>query len=149
MFRTAAILLMALALVSCGSKGPNIEGKWAWFDPAACEADRDTIEFDGETFYHRRDGAVFVFGQNVSYRTTTENGASWVTATYTVESEDDAETVMRSVSLTFEPQGENTLIFQGSVVDGVAPRNAASAIGRELYRCHDGQAVLDGDADSE
>jgi len=146
MFRLAAISLIALMLASCGqNKGPSIEGTWAWFDPASCEGNRDTVEFAGKEFFHRRQGSVYVHGVNVDYRVTNESGAEWVTASYTVETDDP--NVTRTVALTFEPQGDNILLFRGSVVDGVAPANAGNVIGRELYRCVDGHAVMDDQAD--
>jgi len=141
MFRGTAIALAALALVSCGPKVAPLEGTWAWFDPAACEGNRDTIEFAGQDFFHRRMGDVFVESHDVAYRVTGDEGTEWITATYGVQSVESGAT--RSVALTFEPQGDNTLIFRGSVVDGAAPANAGNVIGRLLYRCVDGAAVLD------
>jgi hypothetical protein len=155
MVRAISIVLLAVSLASCGDQSGPLDGTWGWFDPAVCEGNRDTIEFAGRDFFHRRNGEVFVRGQNVRYHETDESGATWITATYGVEvprapdpaAEDgearDPEMVTRSVSLTFEPMTENTLIFRGSVVDGVAPPNAANVIGRQLYRCVDGEAVLD------
>lgn len=146
MYRGLAIVLTALALASCGQSPAPLEGTWAWFDPTACEDNRDTIEFAGPDFYHRRMGDVFVESHDAAYRVTDDSGTEWVTATYSVTSAETGAT--RSVALTFEPQGDNILIFRGSVVDGSAPANAGNVIGRELYRCVDGEAVLD-DADGD
>jgi len=146
MFRLAAVSLIALLLAGCGqNKGASIEGVWAWFDPESCVGDRDTVEFAGDEFFHRRQGAVYVHGIDVNYRVTDDAGVEWVTATYTVETDDP--NLSRTVSLTFEPEGESTLLFRGSVVDGVAPPNAGNVIGRELYRCVDGHAVMDDASD--
>lgn len=127
MFRFAIVLLIALGLVSCGQQGPSIEGKWAWFDVASCDGDLDTIEFVGRDFIHRQAGEVLVRGQDVAYQQTTENGTPRVTAIYGVNG--------RTISLTFEPQGGNVLIFRGSTINGVAPEGASRAMGRELFRC--------------
>lgn len=141
MYRLMAIALAALALASCGPKGSSLEGTWAWFDPSACEGNRDTIEFAETDFFHRREGEVFLESHDVAYRVTDDSGAEWVTATYSVVSEETGAT--RSVALTFEPQGENILLFRGVAFDGSAPPNAGNVIGRELFRCVEGQAVLD------
>lgn len=157
MYRGLAIALTALALVSCGPQTTPLEGTWAWFDPAACEGNLDVITFAGKDFHHYREGAVHVQGTDVRYHSNSESGAEWITATYAVEvprapdleeiaagaAPEEPIMVSRSVALTFEPQGDNILIFRGSVVDGNPPANAGNVIGRELYRCVDGVAVLD------
>ncbi len=131
MFRIALLLLIALGLSSCGERGPSIEGKWGWFEAAACEGDLDTIEFTPHGFFHRRQGEIFVEGQDVAYQNSSDGGAPRVTAIYVVVNENNS----RTISLTFEPQGTDVLIFRGSTIDGVAPEAAGRAMGRELYRC--------------
>lgn len=131
MNRIFVILLMSLGLVACGQQGPSIEGKWAWMDVAACEGDLDTIEFSGTNFTRRLRGEVNRQGRDLAYRQTDEAGSPRVTAVYLwVEGE-----VSRTVSITFEPQGNDVMIYRGSNIDGQVPPSAASTLGRELFRC--------------
>jgi hypothetical protein len=137
MLRVVALLLIALGLASCGPKPPTLEGKWAWFSPDNCEGDRDTIEFAGTDFFHRQGGEVSLQGGNVAYEVTEDGDTTLITAAYDAVVDD----LTRPVSLTFEMQGDNTLVFRGSVVDGASPPTVNSALGRELFRCEGGHAV--------
>lgn len=139
MFRILTIAMLALGLVGCGEQGPSLEGKWAWFDAAACEGDRDTMEFSGVQFFHRQQGEVVVEGTGLAYRESDAEGSVRLTAVYGFNG--------RVYELTFEPStnaptvenpdadGGDILIFRGSAVDGVVPPAAARAAGRILYRC--------------
>lgn len=157
MIRVAAITILALALVSCGRgerTGAPLQGKWGWFVPVACEDNRDAIEFDGRNFRHwalpragneddaPQVGEVIREGHDTVY---TQNEAGWITATYVIDRPDGGT---QTVALTFEPGslrvGDGTedgaatrdiLVFRGSVIDGIAPENAAGFIGQPLYRC--------------
>ncbi len=80
MNRIFVILLMSLGLVACSEQGPSLEGKWGWFTAEACEADRDTIEFAGTEFMHRRQGEVAVQGTDLAYRQTDAAGGARLTA---------------------------------------------------------------------
>ena len=147
MFRFVIVSLMALGLAACGQQGGQanaLQGKWGWVNPDACEGDRDTIEFAGSGFRHRRQGEDFVVGRDVAYQT---NDQGWITATYIVDREGGSA---RTISLTFEPstaerrndagevlQTYNVLIFRGSVIDGSSPDSASNVMGRPLFNCVD------------
>lgn len=133
MFRFAALSLIALGLASCGQQEPSIEGKWAWFNETNCEADRDTIEFSGISFVHRREGNIYVRGNDLAFQRTTEDGVARVTAIYRVDIENTNEG--RIITLTFEPAGNRVLVFRGSTINGEAPEAAGRAMGRVLFRC--------------
>jgi len=150
MLRFGIVGIVALGLTACGQSASTdnaVQGKWGWFNLEACEGDRDTVEFDGSTFTHRRNGEDFVVGRDVAYQT---NDDGWISATYIVDLENGSS---RTISLTFEPSvgrrnnaaGEdigphNVLLFRGSIIDGQAPESAGNVVGRPLVACDEEEA---------
>jgi len=131
MIRFFIVAMMSIGLMACVEQGPSVEGKWAWFDVASCEGDLDTIELSGTSFTRHLNGEVARLGRDLAYRQTDEEGATRVTAIYLWET----EAASRTVTITFEPQGNDVLIYRGSTIDGQVPAGAAANLGRELFRC--------------
>ena len=131
MFRIISIALIGLGLLACDNQAMSVEGKWAWFDVAACEGDLDTIEFAGATFTRRFQGEVTRVGRDLAYQQTDSQGGPRITAHYQWVLQDTS----RTVSITFEQQSNDVLIYRGSEIDGQVPPSAAETMGRELYRC--------------
>jgi len=146
MIRIAALSILAMMLTACGrgeEPGATLQGTWGWFDPSACEQNRDVIEFAGDRFLQWRSsvgesgfeeglGVIVREGRDVTYSADDEG---LVTATYT---SDDNSGVAYEVLFTVEPAmsgGQRALLFRGVTIDGEAPGQASGVIGLPLYYC--------------
>jgi len=143
-FRITAVSFMAMALMACGGDpvGGPVQGKWGWFNPSACEDDRDVIGFDRDHFtqwvapasvgFDAASGEVVREGHDTTYSISDEG---WITATYILDVPDGEP---QTVAMTLEPSslgGREVLLFRGVLIDGTAPAAAADAAGRPLFRC--------------
>jgi len=127
MNRLAVCILLSLGLVSCSDQGPSIEGRWGWFNIENCEGDLDAIEFSRTEFFHRRNGEILVSGTDLAYQVSDAEEGPRTTAIYRIAD--------RVLTLTFETQGTDVLIFRGATTNGQTSPAVANFLERELFRC--------------